>query len=57
MALQVLNSHDKALSRHRRLKVEKEKREEEVSSLTPFQRMLAERASRLEQVTIEYRYL
>ena len=34
--------------------MEKEKKEEEVETLTPFQRMLADRARRLEQVTVKH---
>jgi hypothetical protein len=40
------------LCRHRRQKAEKERKVEETASLSPFQRMLAERARRLEEVSL-----
>jgi hypothetical protein len=50
-----INSSTNICVRHRRQKAEKERREEEKSSsLTPFHRMLADRARRLQQVSTIY---
>jgi len=43
---------DSSCFRHRRQRTEKERQEEETSALSPFQRVLAERARRLEEVSI-----
>jgi hypothetical protein len=42
---------DSSCFRHRRQRTEKERQEEETSALSPFQRVLAERARRLEEVS------
>jgi hypothetical protein len=42
----------KIYCRHRRQKAEKERKVEETAALSPFQRMLAERAKRLEEVSL-----
>ncbi len=42
---------DSSCFRHRRQRTEKERQEKETSALSPFQRVLAERARRLEEVS------